>query len=52
MQKLDLRIFDKYLFAFRWGLGEDINDNTTMFFIFEEAKKKISDFSHGTVKVL
>ena len=32
--------------------GEDLNDNTTMFFIIEEAKGTTLDFSHGTVKVL
>ena len=32
--------------------GEIINVNTIMFFIIEEAKEKILDFSQGTVKVL
>ena len=32
--------------------GEDVNDNITMFFITEEAKETILDFSQGTVKVL
>ena len=32
--------------------AENVNDNTTMFFIIEEAKETILDFSHGTVKVL
>ena len=32
--------------------GQDINVNTTMFFVIEEAKETISDFSQGTVKVL
>ena len=32
--------------------GQDINDNTTMFFIIEEAKEINFDFSQGTVKVL
>ena len=27
-------------------------ENTTMFFIIEEAKKNVLDFSQGTVKVL
>ena len=31
--------------------AEDVNDNT-MFFIIEEAKETILDFSHGTVKLL
>ena len=30
--------------------GQNINDNTT-FFIIEESKETISDFSQGTVKV-
>ena len=30
----------------------DRGGNTTMFFIIEEAKKTILDFSQGTVKVL
>ena len=32
--------------------GQNVNDNTTMFFIIKEVKKIISDFSQGTVKVL
>ena len=32
--------------------GEDVNDNRTMFFIIEEAKETILNFSQGTVKVL
>ena len=28
------------------------NDNRLMFFIIEEAKETIFDFSHGTIKVL
>ena len=31
---------------------EDVDDNTTMFFIIEEANETILDFSQGTVKVL
>ena len=30
----------------------DRNGNTTMFFIIEEAKETVLDFSQGTVKVL
>ena len=30
----------------------DRNENITMFFIIEEAKETILDFSQGTVKVL
>ena len=32
--------------------SQDVNDNTTMFFIIEEANKTILDFSQGTVRVL
>ena len=32
--------------------GENVNDNTIMFFIIEKAKEVILDFSQGTVKVL
>ena len=32
--------------------GEDANDNTILFFIIEELKETVSDFSQGTVKVL
>ena len=31
---------------------QNVNDNTTMFFIIEEAKQTVLDFSQGTVKVL
>ena len=30
----------------------DRAENTTMFFIIEEAKEMTLDFSHGTVKIL
>ena len=32
--------------------GQNINSNTTIFFIIEETKKTILDFKQGTVKVL
>ena len=32
--------------------GENVNDNTIMFFIIEKAKEVILDFSQGSVKVL
>ena len=32
--------------------GEDVNYNTTIFFIIEEIKEAILDFSQRTVKVL
>ena len=31
---------------------QNVNDNTTMFFIIEEAKQTVLDFSQGTMKVL
>ena len=38
-----------------WGRnadGQNINANTTLFSVIEEAKEKILDFSKGTVKML
>ena len=32
--------------------GRNVNDNTTRFFIIEEAKETILDFSQGNVKIL
>ena len=32
--------------------SQNINDNTKMFFIIEESKETILDFSQGTVKLL
>ena len=32
--------------------GQNINDNTSMFFIIEEAKETVLNFSQRTVKVL
>ena len=37
---------------FTGTLAQEENAITTMFFIIEEAKKAISDFSQGTLKVL
>ena len=37
---------------FTGTLAQEENASTTMFFIIEEAKKTISDFSQGTLKVL
>ena len=37
---------------FTGNLARDPNANTAMFFITEEAKETILDFSQGTVKVL
>ena len=38
-----------------WGRntdGQNINANTTLFSVIEEAKEKILDFSKGTMKML
>ena len=32
--------------------GQNVNDNTTMFFIIQEAKENLLDFLQGTVTVL
>ena len=32
--------------------GEDVDDNTIMFFIIKERNETILDFSQGTVRVL
>ena len=32
--------------------GEDVNDNAILFFIIEEVKETILNFSQGTVKVM
>ena len=37
---------------FTGNLAREGNANTTIFFIIEEAKETILDFSQGTVKVL
>ena len=37
---------------FRGNLARDGNANTTIFFITEEAKETVLDFSQGTMKVL
>ena len=37
---------------FTGNLARDLNANTTIFFIIEEAKETILDFSQGVVKVL
>ena len=36
---------------FKENLGRDGNENTTAFFIIEEAKKTVLDFSQATTKV-
>ena len=37
---------------FRGNLARDGNANTTIFFIIEETKETVLDFSQGTMKVL
>ena len=44
----DPRAIQQINFTENW----DRNGNTTMFFIIEEAKETVLDFSQGTVKVL
>ena len=41
----------QYNFIENLNRGENINDHTTVFFIFEEAKETILNFSQGTVRV-
>ena len=42
----------QYNFIENLNRGENINDHTIVFFIFEEAKETILNFSQGTVRVL
>ena len=49
---VDPKAIQKINFTGNLYRGEDLNDNTTMFFITEEAKETILGFSQGTVKVL
>ena len=42
----------KAIQQFNFTANVDVEGNTTMFFIIEEAKETILDFSQGTVKVL
>ena len=48
----DPKAIQKINFTGNLHRGEDVNDNTTTFFITEEANETILDFSQGTVKVL
>ena len=48
----DSKAIQQINFTGNLNRGEDVNDNTTMFFIIEEAKETILDFSQGTVKAL
>ena len=49
---VDPKAIQKINFTGNLYRGEDLNDNTTMFFITEEAKETILGFPQGTVKVL
>ena len=48
----DLKAIQEIYFTENLNGGEVVNDNTNMFFIIEEAKETVSDFSPVTVKVL
>ena len=48
----DLKAVQQINFTGNLSRGRNINDITTMFFITEEEKETILDFSRGTVKVL
>ena len=48
----DSKTIQQINFSGNLNRGEDVNDNTTMFFIIEEPKETILDFSRETVKVL
>ena len=48
----DLKAVQQINFTGNLSRGWNINDITTMFFIIEEEKETILDFSQGTVKVL
>ena len=49
---VDPKAIQKINFTGNIYRGEDLNDNTTMFFITKEAKETILGFPQGTVKVL
>ena len=46
----DLKVIQKINFT--GNLAWDLKANTTIFFVTDEAKETISDFSQGTVRVL
>ena len=48
----DLKAIQEIYFTENLNGGEVVNDNTNLFFIIEEAKETVSDFSPVTVKVL
>ena len=48
----DPKAIQRINFTGNLNRGQNVNDNTTMFFIIEEVKETILDFSQGTVKIL
>ena len=48
----DSKAIQQINFTGNLNRGKDVNDNTTMFFIIEEGKETILDFSQRTVRVL
>ena len=48
----DPKAIEQVNFTINLNRDENVNDDTIMFFIIEEAKEAILDFSQGTVKVL
>ena len=48
----DLKTIQQINFTGNLNWGQNVNDNTIMIFIIEEAKETILDFSLETVKVL
>ena len=49
---VDPKAIQKINFVRNLNRGEDVNDNTIVFFIIEEVKETILNFSQGTVEVL
>ena len=46
------KLIQQISFTGNLNRGEDVNDNTRMILIIEEAKETILDFSQGSLKVL
>ena len=49
---IDSKAIQQFYFTGNLNRGRNVNYNRTLFFIIEEAKETILDFSQGTVKVL
>ena len=49
---VDPKVMQQSNFTGNLNRGQNINDNTSMFFIIEEAKETVLNFSQRTVKVL